>query len=301
MTIPRRRIENVMGFHRGDGKTVAERAEQVREHVEALQSLYVQFQGVRRHGDKLHFEGDMTASPLWFVQMKAKGQGDLFTGEVTADWHVKAKEGVWGSEFLHNHGDQWAPLPKEWFDQIDRRGKDWAQRLAVRLHFLFRINAKRGGVVKLSAQKMLEICGTDLKCSPRRKTERKRRLSASLDALRDQYGIGVQAGRVHIRHTKNMPSEDWKRRVATFTPPDSIDGELMRNESDGRPRLPEVKGGDWTAAQIKRLRSDLGDTQSEFADRLGVSRQMVSRYENRHDPPSNKICKLLDRLDSRFR
>jgi DNA-binding transcriptional regulator YiaG len=234
--------------------------------------------------------------------MKARGQKDLFTGEVTADWHLKAKEGVWGSEFLHGwENPQWAPLPKEWFDQIDRRGKDWTQRLAVALLFLFRINAKRGGVVKLSAGKMLEVCGTDMSGSSRRGTERKRRLSKSLDALARDYNIDVRAEAVHIDNTSGVKHSEWKNRVATFYPPEEMSGELFRNETDGRPPLPEVKGGDWTAAQIKRLRSDLGDTQSEFADRLGISRQMVSRYENRHDPPSNKICKLLDRLDSRFR
>jgi DNA-binding transcriptional regulator YiaG len=214
---------------------------------------------------------------------------------------LKAKEGVWGSEFLHNHGDQWAPLPKEWFDQIDRRGKDWTQRLAVALLFLFRINAKRGGVVKLSAGKMLEVCAAGTGGRKQRKTERKRRLSASLDALRDRYGIGVQAGRVHIRHTKNMPSEDWKRRVATFTPPDSIDGELLRNESDGRPPLPKVKGGDWTKDQIKRLRADLGWSQTEMADFLDVSQGYVSQLESGRSKPSGEKCKLLDRLDSRHR
>lgn len=301
MNIPRKRVENALGIRRNRNMTVRERAERVKKHVEALQSLSVQFQGVRRHGDKLHFEGDMTASPLWFVQMKAKGQKDLFTGEVTADWYVQAKEGVWGSEFLHNHGGQWTPLPKEWFDQIDRRGKDWTQRLAVALLFLFRINAKRGGVVKLRAEKMLDICGTDMEGSSRRRTERKRRLSKALDALRERYNIGVEAGRVHIDNTSGISHADWKGRTATFHPPDEMSGELFRNENDGRPPLPDVKGGDWTAAQIKQLRSDLGDTQSEFAEKLGVSRQMVSRYENRHDPPSDDVRKTLDRLDSRFR
>jgi len=302
MTIPRKRVENALGIRQSRNMTVRERAERVKKHVEALQSLYVQFQGVHRHGEKLHFEGDMTASPLWFVQMKARGQKDLFSGKVTADWHLKAKEGVWGSEFLHNwENPQWTPLPKEWFDQIDRRGKDWTQRLAVALQFLFRINAKNGGEVKLSAGKMLDICGTDMSGSSRRGTERKRRLSKSLDALARDYNIDVRAEAVHIDNTSGIKHPEWENRVATFYPPDEMIGELFRNEDDGRPPLPDVKGGDWTAAQIKHIRTDLGDTQSEFADRLGVSRQMVSRYENNHDPPSDRVRKVLDKLDSRFR
>jgi DNA-binding XRE family transcriptional regulator len=300
MTIPRKRVENVLGFHRGDGKSVEQRAEEVEQHIKALQSIYVRFQGVKRHGDRTRLTNERNATPLWNIQMLE--HADLFENSVRRDWVLKVKEGLWGEEFLHEwESPQWTPLPKKWFDQIDRRGNDWTQRLAVYLLFHFRRNVENGAAVKLSAGKMLEICGTDLKGSPRRKTERKNRLSSALDALPDRFQIGVDAERVHMRHTKGMAPEDWKIRTAVFTPPDSIDGELLRNESDGRPPLPEVKGGDWTASQIKRLRSDLGDTQSEFADRLGVSRQMVSRYENRHDPPSDKICKLLDRLDSRFR
>jgi len=300
ITIPRKRIENALGLRNGDNYTVAQRAEEVERHVRALQSIYVKFRGVRRHGEVTRLTNSRNPTPLWNIQMVE--HADLFEDSVRKDWVLKVKEGIWGEEFLQDwEAPQWTPLPKQWFDQIDRRGKDWTQRLAVALLFLFRINAKRGGKVKLRAEKMLEICGTDLSGSSRRGTERKRRLSKALDSLSHNYKIDVRADRVHMDNTAGISHSKWKTRVATFYPPKDISGELFRNESDGRPPLPEVKGGDWTAGQIKQLRSDLGDTQAEFSGRVGVSRQMISRYENNHDPPSNRVCKILDRLHSRFR
>lgn len=300
MTIPRKRVRNVLGFHRGDGKSVEQRAEEVEQHVKALQSIYVRFQGVKRHGDRTRLTNERNATPLWNIQMVE--HADLFENSVRRDWVLKVKEGLWGEEFLHEwEKPQWTPLPKEWFDQIDRRGKDWTQRLAVYLLFHFRRNVENGAVVNLNAGTMLDICGADTGGRSQRKTERKKRLSSALDALRDQYGIGVQAERVHMRHTKGMSTENWKTNSVTFYPPDEMSGELFRNESDGRPPLPDVKGN-WTKDQINQLRTDLGWSQTKMAEYLDVSQGYVSQLESgRATPPSDEKCKLLDRLDSRRR
>ncbi|MCS4048186.1 DNA-binding transcriptional regulator YiaG [Salinibacter ruber] len=300
MTIPRKRVKNVLGFHRGDGKSVEKRAEEVEQHVKALQSIYVRFQGVKRHGERTRLTNQRNATPLWNIQMVE--HADLFENSVRRDWVLKVKEGLWGEEFLHEwEKPQWTPLPKEWFDQIDRRGKDWTQRLAVYLLFHFRRNVEDGAVVNLNAGTMLDICGADTGGRSQRKTERKKRLSSALDALRDQYGIGVQAERVHMRHTKGMSTENWKTNSVTFYPPDEMSGELFRNESDGRPPLPDVKGN-WTKDQINQLRTDLGWSQTKMAEYLDVSQGYVSQLESgRATPPSDEKCKLLDRLDSRRR
>jgi DNA-binding transcriptional regulator YiaG len=300
MTIPRKRVRNVLGFHRGDGKSVEQRAEEVEQHVKALQSIYVRFQGVKRHGERTRLTNERNATPLWNIQMVE--HADLFENSVRRDWVLKVKEGLWGEEFLHEwENPQWTPLPKEWFDQIDRRGKDWTQRLAVYLLFHFRRNVENGAVVNLNARTMLDICGADTGGRPQRKTERKKRLSSALDALRDRYGIGVEAERVHMRHTKGMSTANWKTNSATFYPPEEMSGELFRNESDGCPPLPDVKGN-WTKDQIKQLRDDLGWSQARMAEHLDVSQGYVSQLESgTATPPSDEKCKLFDRLDSRHR
>jgi len=300
--IPRRTVEKVFGY-RNDNYTMEERAKKIRRHVEALQSIFVQFQEVQRHGDKLHFRSDMTSgAPLWGLRMVAKGQQDLFTGETVADWHLEAREGMWAEEFLHNHGDQWAPLPKEWFEQIDRRGsRNFAQRLAVYLLFQFRINSKSGNRVQKSAQTLLEVCGEDMSQSrsSKRRSELKRCLSNALDTLERDYGIEVHTGRVHMDETKGMSFDTWKKRVAAFDPPASMDGRLFQNAEGEAPPLPDV-AGDWKPKQIRHLRTEvLDETQPELGDRLDVSKQYVSQLERGTSEPSARVRKVLDGLQAR--
>jgi DNA-binding XRE family transcriptional regulator len=299
--IPRREVEYVFGF-RSRNRTVKERAEAIKNHVEALSSVFVQFQNLRRKGDKLRFKGDMTAAPLWNLRMVAEGETDMFTGDTVADWHLEAREGLWATEFLHNHGGQWTQLPKEWFAKIDRRGsKQYAQRIAFHLLFQFRINAKNGNRVKRSAQTLLEMCGEDM-TKPRdskRRTELKRCLSEALDTLEREYGIRVHAERVHMDQTRGMRFNEWKGRVAAFDPPASMDGKLFRNAEGDPPPLPVVTG-EWKPRQIRRLRTELLDeTQSELGRRLDVSKQYVSQLERGTSSPSDQVCKILDQLQAR--
>jgi hypothetical protein len=300
--IPRRTVEKVFGY-RNDNYTMEERAKKIRRHVEALQSIFVQFQEVQRHGDKLHFRSDMTSgAPLWGLRMVAKGQQDLFTGETVADWHLEAREGMWAEEFLHSHGGQWAQLPKEWFEQIDRRGsRNFAQRLAVYLLFQFRINAENDNRVTKQAQTLLEVCGEDMSepRSSKRRSELKRCLSNALDTLERDYGIEVHAGRVHMDETKGMDFDTWKKRAAAFDPPQAMDGRLFQNAEGEAPPLPDI-AGDWKPKQIRHLRTEvLDETQPELGDRLDVSKQYVSQLERGTSEPSARVRKVLDGLQAR--
>jgi DNA-binding XRE family transcriptional regulator len=300
--IERRVVERMFGF-RNRNYTKKERAERIRKHVEALQSIFVQFKNVRRHGDKLFAKWDMAGgAPLWNLRMVAEAERDLFSGETVADWHLEAREGVWATEFLHNHGDQWAPLPKEWFKQIDRRGsRNYAQRLAAYLLFQFRINAKNNNRVKRTAQSLLEICGEDMDRprDTRRRTELKRCLSKALDTLERDYEIRVHDDRVHMDHTSGIGFDTWKSRVVAFDPPPSMDGRLFNNSEGERPPLPDV-AGDWKPRQIRRFRTEvLGETQSELGERLDVSKQYVSQLERGTSDPSTRVRKTLDALHAR--
>lgn len=301
--IGRRTVEKVFGYRNGN-YTMKERAQKIRRHVEALQSIFVQFQNVRRHGDKLHFKGDMAGgAPLWNLRMVAEGEKDLFTGQTVADWHLEAREGLWATEFLHNHGDQFTPLPKEWFKEIDRRGsRNYAQRLAAYLLFQFRINAKNGARVKRRAATLLEVCGEDMDKprDTRRRSELKRCLSKALDTLDRDYGIEVHAERVHMDHTSGMSFDTWKNRTAEFAPPASVEGRIFKTERGKSPPLPDV-AGDWEPKQIRHLRTEvIGETQPEFGARMDVSKQYISQLERGTSEPSTRVRKRLDALHSRF-
>jgi len=301
--IGRRTVEKVFGYRNGN-YTMKERAQKIRRHVEALQSIFVQLQNVRRHGDKLHFKEDMAGgAPLWNLRMVAEGEKDLFTGQTVADWHLEAREGLWATEFLHNHGDQFTPLPKEWFKKIDRRGsRNYAQRLAAYLLFQFRINAKNGARVKRRATTLLEVCGEDMEKprDTRRRSELKRCLSKALDTLDRDYGIEVHADRVHMDHTSGMNFDTWKNRTAEFAPPASVEGRIFKTENGNAPPLPDV-AGDWEPKQIRHLRTEVvGETQPEFGARMDVSKQYISQLERGTSEPSTRVRKRLDELHSRY-
>lgn len=300
--IKRRTVEKVFGFHNRN-VTKTGRAKKIQKHVQALQSIFVRLQNVKRHGRKLHFRGDMTSgAPLWGLRMIAEGQQDLFTGETVADWHLEAREGMWAEEFLHEYGDQWAPLPKEWFQKIDRRGsRNYAQRLAVYLLFQFRINAGNGNRVVKKVQTLLKVCGEDMtrSRSSKHRSELKRCLSNALDTVERDYGIQVHAGRAHMDKTKGMDFEAWKNRSAAFDPPPSMDGHLFQNAEGEAPPLPDV-AGDWQPNQIRHLRTEvLDETQPELGSRLDVSKQYVSQLERGTSQPSTRVRKILDRLQAR--
>jgi len=300
--IGRRTVEKVFGYTNGN-YTVEERAKKIQRHVEALQSIFVQLQNVQRHGDKLHFRGDMAGgAPLWSLRMVAEGEKDLFSGETVADWYLEAREGMWATEFLHNHGNQFTPLPKDWFQQIDRRGsRNYAQRLAVYLLFQFRINSENDARVTCKAETLLNVCGEDLSAERdrHRRSELKQCLSNALDTLARDYGIKVHARQIHKDHTSGMDFNTWRNRKAVFDPPAEIEGRIFKQGDQSAPLLPEV-AGDWRPDQIRHLRKEiLGEAQSDFGDRLGVSKQYVSQMERGVDAPSTKIRKRLDGLQTR--
>jgi hypothetical protein len=300
--IPRTQIEQLpMGF-RSRNRSKWKRAEKIKEHVDRLRSVFVQFQNVQRHGDKLHFRHDMTSTPLWGLRMVAEGEKDLFSGEDWSEWYLEAREGMWTEEFLHNHGDQWAPLPKEWFKHIDRRGSDWGQRLAVLLLFLFRTNRKRGGRVELSAAKMLQACGVDLS-TERSSSDRydlKQKLSSALDDLHHNYGMNVQDDDVNLAKIDGRSYwTTWKNQTAIIDPPDKVDRALLSGDTPQRAPLPDTRPGRWGKKQIERLLNELGWTQKRLAERLPVGKQSLSHYLNDRRTPSKDVRAALDRIKAR--
>lgn len=52
----------------------------------------------------------------------------------------------------------------------------------------------------------------------------------------------------------------------------------------------------WTPGAIKQLRRRLGDTQTQFAERVGVRQATISDWENANQEPSPLAYRLLDLL-----
>ena len=71
---------------------------------------------------------------------------------------------------------------------------------------------------------------------------------------------------------------------------DNQDGRDARNSlPDPPPAAPE----DWAASDVRRLRGHLGDTQAQFADRLGTRQQTVSEWETGSSRPRRMARRLL--------
>jgi DNA-binding XRE family transcriptional regulator len=54
---------------------------------------------------------------------------------------------------------------------------------------------------------------------------------------------------------------------------------------------------DWTPGQIKRVRTELGLSQKDFAERMGVRQATVSDWETGKQTPSRMARRLLDRFN----
>lgn len=52
----------------------------------------------------------------------------------------------------------------------------------------------------------------------------------------------------------------------------------------------------WNIARLKAVRAAFGETQTEFARRLGVSQPTVKKWEC-GAPIPEVVCKLLDRIE----
>ncbi len=56
---------------------------------------------------------------------------------------------------------------------------------------------------------------------------------------------------------------------------------------------PAYGSGRWDASRVRRLRGHLGDTQREFAERLGTRQQTVSEWETGTSSPRAMARRLL--------
>lgn len=54
----------------------------------------------------------------------------------------------------------------------------------------------------------------------------------------------------------------------------------------------------WDAERIVTLRKRLGDTQEDFAARVGVTFVSVNRWENGRSKPSKLAVQMLERLEA---
>ena len=58
-------------------------------------------------------------------------------------------------------------------------------------------------------------------------------------------------------------------------------------------RYPPPDDAEWQAEEVRALRGHLGETQRQFADRIGTNQQTVSEWERRARRPRRMARRLL--------
>ena len=64
-------------------------------------------------------------------------------------------------------------------------------------------------------------------------------------------------------------------------------------EQEPRYRYAPPAEGEWRAEDVQALRRHLGETQRQFADRIGTNQQTVSEWERRARQPRRMARRLL--------
>lgn len=68
---------------------------------------------------------------------------------------------------------------------------------------------------------------------------------------------------------------------------------MAEREPEYRYRRPPPAEGEWGAEDVRALRRHLGETQRQFADRIGTNQQTVSEWERRARQPRRMARRLL--------
>lgn len=74
--------------------------------------------------------------------------------------------------------------------------------------------------------------------------------------------------------------------------------ERIKNDKEFAKAYEEVKKEYTLIQQVTKARKEMGLTQKELADKVGVTQQIISRFENeKHAPTLDNFLKILDGLD----
>lgn len=108
------------------------------------------------------------------------------------------------------------------------------------------------------------------------------RLEEATPAERQRYEISPSGYSVHWPEV----DEDLSARGA------------LRGTPAPRPSTaaPADRPSEWTPGRIQRLRTELGMSQAEFAERMGVRQATISDWETGKQSPSPMARRLLDRI-----
>ena len=252
----------------------------------------------------------LSISPLWVIEIEAKGQKNIFTGEVDApdEVYVTVSPGLWAEKWLNKTGikagialNQFGWLATKILT-IDPYHDELALKLAIHLTMMNRINMQNKNQYEYRVGTLLEAVELEAKINKAREDCRKAYTlkqqwdNALILLMNMEWQIvfndttaypewlrpNSQAEKPSDYKTEKIIDRLWKAKL-TIMPPVPIPCLLATKEKPKlNPTKPSLRG--LTPDQIRNARKDKKWTQRKTAGWLGISQSMLALIEHGQRP-----------------
>ncbi len=247
----------------------------------------------------------VSVSPLWVIEVDARGQKNIFTGKVDAplEVYINVSPGPWAEKWLNRMGikagialHQFGWLATEIL-KIDPYHEELALKLAIHLTMVSRIKMWDKNQYEHKVGSLLEAVELESRINAARQGFReaynlKQRWDNSLTLLMSMDWRVIfddstypewlrpnsQASKPSDWRKEKIIDRLWKAKL-TIKPPDPIPALLAKKTEplQLKPAIP--KPTPLTATQVRTARESKGWSQRQLAGWLGISQKLVSMIE----------------------
>lgn len=248
----------------------------------------------------------VSISPLWVIEVDARGQKNIFTEKVDApeEVYINVSAGPWAEKWLNRMGmkagmalHQFGWLATELL-KIDPYHDELALKLAIHLTMASRIKMQDKNQYEHKVGSLLEAIELEARIDAARQDKRqaynlKQRWDSALTLLMSMNWRVIfddttypEWLRPHSKAKKPSDSRKekiidrlWKAKI-TIMPPEPIPMLLTRKAEPSKLKSAKrTKSTPLTATQVRTAREVKGWNQRELATLLGVSQKLVSMIE----------------------
>jgi len=250
-------------------------------------------------------DASFSTSPLWVIEVDARGQKDIFTGKVDApdEVYINVSPGPWAEKWLNRMGmkagvalHQFGWLATEIL-KIDPYHDELALKLAIHLTMISRIKMRDNNQYEHKVGSLLEAVELEARLGAARQDKReaynlKQRWDNALTLLMSMHWQIVFDDTTYPEWLQpNSAAEkpsDWKKEKIidrlwkaklTIKPPEPIPALLAAKTKPKQVKPTISKLALLTATQVRNAREAKGWSQRQLAGWLGISQKLVSMIE----------------------
>ena len=269
-------------------------------------------------------DASVSISPLWVIEVDARGQKDIFTGKVDApdEVYINVSPGPWADKWLNKMGikagialHQFGWLATEIL-KIDPYHDELALKLAIHLTMVSRIKMRDNNQYEHKVGTLLEAVELEARINAARQGFReaynlKQRWDNALTLLMSMGWQVIfddatypewlrpnnQAEKPFDWRKEKIIDRLWKAKL-TIKPPEPIPALLAAKTKPLQLKPAVPKPAPLTANQVRKAREVKGWSQRQLAGWLGISQKLVSMIERgERTITSNLEAKLRKVLD----